>query len=248
MYLFSTTHKIMNAQHRQAPRHPDLKIDRLALWIKTNRFGKPYYNIAERLPYVPCIYTTASAECNGAKLSPHDALELYRGNSIEVQMHGRYGSYTVILAMRSIEVRSDPNVSGNETRFMILAMIFPLSWKGVQSGYKIEGITVPNTIGSGSSGPTKLKPCEALMLLEGKTLKLGQHEKYTVVLSHVEEEVLPDRTIRIARISATLGPQEELPDPIYMVPLGAPPARWAAGRTPANVVSALEGLTHGNLF
>ena len=212
----------MNTPLPCPPRHPDLKDDRLALWILTTRLGKPYYRIAEHLPYVPPIYTTVSGELNGARLSPHDALKLYKGDSIEVVMQGRTGRYTAFLAMRSIKIRSDPEFPEKETRSMDLAIIFQLLKNGEPFGYQIDRITVSDTIGGGSSGRVKLKPNEALMLLDGKTLTLGQRGQYTVRLRHVTETVHPDRTTRIARISATQGPQEEIPTPADMVPLGAP--------------------------
>ncbi len=198
-------------QPANLPRRPDLQDGPLSLWTRISQFGKSYYKIAEHLPGVPCIYTTVSTELNGAKLSPHEVLTLYKGGSIETEMTGPRGRYTVFLAVRSIEMRSYPEIAGKETRMMTIAMIFPLLRLGKQFGYKIDRITVPDTIGSPSAGRVKLKPEEALMLLQGKTMTLGQNPQYTVKLSHVTEKVLPDRISKTARFSAKRGLPEKRP-------------------------------------
>ena len=202
----------------RANRAPDIKDGDLALWAETTRTGKDVYKIAEGKKDEPKVYTDVYPAINGVKLEPKEALAIYKGDSLKVQMEGKNGPYDVTLTKRAIEERPWANNPEKTDRVMTVAMVFDLQKKDTKEnyGYQIDGIRVFNSAGR-DADRVKLEPQDAMRLLNGETLQKGA---LTVKLDRVSEEVSGDKTFKTARVSATKGPQETLTSPEQQVPLG----------------------------
>ncbi len=201
----------------RASRAPDAKDEsaNLALWKETTGTGKTFYKIAEGKKGETKTYTTVYPEVNGVTITPAEALALYKGDTVAVEMEGGKGTYDCHLAMREIRQqpwKKDPTKYDN---IMSIAMAIPLTKQatGEMYGWTIDRIRVFQTIGRGPDAVT-LEARDAVRLLGGETLEgMGPNKDTTLKLDGVMEEIHEGRTYKNARIGSSKGPAETLPTP-----------------------------------
>lgn len=191
-------------------RAPDAKSEdgTIAVWANTTPTGKPVYNIAEGPKNGPKVYTEVWPDVAGKVISPKDVIEIYKGNSIEMDLVGQTSGkpYVGFITSGGIENRPRKDNSEKTDRVMRLELVLPLTKKeggelyGFQVGSGKDAVKVFAKGGAKDGEQVMLEPRDAVRLVKDReTLQIGP---YDVKLKAVEETVGDNGKVqRLAKIA-----------------------------------------------